>query len=106
MKASYEWDSSVLLNLISTSPTLAGLCITVVTVMNSMDKARSTATVVDDILCLCAAGFLVCTYLIFWALRTKLERTRHILVSIIDILFLVSISAMTIAAFIMIYTIW
>ncbi|MDD2609405.1 MAG: hypothetical protein PHX60_06860 [Giesbergeria sp.] len=101
-----EWDRTELLSLISASSTLAGLCITVVAVMNSISKNDQAITIIDDIFALCAAGFLLCTYLIFWALRSKSDRTRLMLINVIDVLFLAAISSMTFAAFMMIYTIW
>lgn len=101
-----EWDRTELLSLISASSTLAGLCITVVAVMNSISKNDQAITIIDDIFALCAAGFLLCTYLIFWALRSKSDRTRLMLINVIDVLFLTAISSMTFAAFMMIYTIW
>jgi hypothetical protein len=101
-----QWERAELLNLLSASATLAGLCITVVALMNTLDRAKSAISITDDVLAICAAAFLLCTYLIFWALRAKSPGLLRVLLKAVDVVFLVSLSAMTLAAFIMIYTIW
>ena len=95
-----------LLSLFSVSGTLAGLCITVVAFMNAINRGQSAVTIVDDVLAVCAAGFLTCIYLIFWALKTPNAKLASILIKVVDSLFLLTLTSMTIAAFIMIYTIW
>ena len=95
-----------LLGLLSTAGSLAGLCIGIVAFMNTFDKTRASVTIVDDMLAMCAAGFLFCIYLVFWALRSHKSALAGVLIRIVDIVFLVTITAMTIAGFIMIYTIW
>ena len=95
-----------LLSLFSVSGTLAGLCITVVAFMNAANREQSAVTIVDDVLAVCAAVFLTCIYLIFWALKTKSAKLASLLVKVVDSLFLLALTSMTIAAFIMIYTIW
>ncbi|MGC3964021.1 MAG: hypothetical protein QM803_12030 [Rhodocyclaceae bacterium] len=103
---SEHWDRSELLSLLSSSATLAGLCITVVALMNTFDKDKSAATVADDMLAACAVGFLLCTYAIFWALRARSRHTAIVLTKVVDGVFLVSLSVMTLAAFVMAYTLW
>jgi hypothetical protein len=95
-----------LLNLLSTSGSLAGLCITIVAFMNTFDKSRSSVTIVDDMLAMCAAAFLLCIYLIFWALRSSKPSLAQVLIKVVDVVFLAATTTMTVAAFIMIYTIW
>ena len=101
-----RWQREELLSLLSASGTLAGLCITVVAFMNTVNRAQSAATIVDNMLAICAAMFLLCIYLIFWTLRTRSAARARYLTKIIDQLFLLSLTAMTLAAFIMIYTLW
>ena len=100
------WNRTELLNLLSASATLAGLCITIVAVMNTFNKTVNSISVVDDILAISAASFLLCTYLIFWALRTHSSALSITITKVIDVIFLLALSAMTVAGFIMIYTIW
>ena len=101
-----NWRREELLSLLSTSGNLAGLCITVVALMNTFSRERARVTIVDDMLALCAAGFLLCIYVIFWALRTRAPDTFAVLVRIVDVVFFLTLAAMTIAAFIIVYTIW
>jgi len=95
-----------LLNLLSTSGSLAGLCITIVAFMNTFDKSQASTTIVDDMLAMCAAAFLLCIYLIFWALRSRKPSLAGVLIKVVDAVFLLATTSMTVAAFIMIYTIW
>lgn len=100
------WERAELIGLLSAAATLAGLCITVVAFMNTGDRARSAASIVDDVLAVCAAAFLLCTYLIFWALRSRSPALSASLNRIIDVVFVLALSAMTLAGFLLIYTIW
>ena len=101
-----NWRREELLSLLSTSGALAGLCITVVALMNTFDKTRAEVSIVDDMLAVCAAAFLSCIYLIFWALRSPASSVSVVLIKVVDAVFLLAMTSMTIAAFIMIYTIW
>lgn len=101
-----HWGREELLHLLSVCGTLAGLSITIIAFMHGFDRARTAVTVVDDMLALCAALFLTCIYLIFWALRTTRPKLIQRLIGIIDGLFLAALTTMTVAAFVTIYTIW
>ncbi|MFL6582502.1 MAG: hypothetical protein ACJ8G2_17300 [Burkholderiales bacterium] len=101
-----NWRREELLSLLSTSGNLAGLCITVVALMNTFSKGRADVTIVDDVLAVCAAAFLLCIYIIFWALRTKAPDTFDVLVKAVDAVFFLTLAAMTIVAFMIVYTIW
>jgi ABC-type Fe3+-siderophore transport system permease subunit len=103
---SVNWRREELLSLLSTSGSLAGLCITIVALMNTFDKKRADVSIVDDMLAVCAAAFLLCVYLIFWALRSQKAPVKVALIKMIDGVFLLAMTSMTIAAFVMIYTIW
>lgn len=100
------WIRGELLQLLSVSGTLAGLCVTVVALMHTFDRAAVTATVVDDLFAVCALLFLGCIYLIFSALKTRKLTVARVLVKIVDIVFLIALTAMTGAAFVMVYTVW
>lgn len=92
-------------HLLSTSGTMAGLCITGTTLFSTLRRTTG-GTVVDDIFVISALLFLLCTYCVFWALRTKHERTVVILTRISEVLFAVALTAMVSAGFIMTYTLW
>jgi hypothetical protein len=100
------WVRDELLHLLSVSGTLAGLCVTVVAVMHSIGRDGFTTTIIDDLFALCALFFLSCTYLIFWALRRQRSSGAHFLIRIVDTIFLVSLTLMTAAGFMMVYTVW
>ena len=100
------WVREELLQLLSLSGTLAGLCVTVVALMHTLGKSTLAATVIDDLFALCALLFLVATYLIFSALRTKTPKIARILITVVDAVFLVSLTLMTAAGFMMVYTVW
>jgi hypothetical protein len=95
-----------LLHMLSLSGTLAGLCVTVVAVMNALDKSARATMVVDDLFALCALLFLICIYLIFSALRIRKLSISKTLVKSVDIIFIVAMTLMTCAAFILVYTVW
>lgn len=103
---SINWRRDELLSLFSVSGTLAGLCITVVAMMNTLNKAQASVSIVDDMFGICAAAFLICIYLIFWALRSKVSTTFELLVKTIEGIFLLALTTMTTAAFFLIYTLW
>jgi len=92
-------------HLLSTSGTMAGLCITAATLFATLRKVDAK-TVVDDIFVLSALLFLLCTYCVFWALRTKNLHSGKVLARMADVLFAVALTAMVSAGFIMTYTLW
>ena len=100
------WVREELLHLLSLSGTLAGLCITVVAVMHTIGRDASTTTIIDDLFALCALLFLTCTYLIFWALRMRRSNAVRLLIRVVDSIFLIGLTLMTAAGFMMVYTVW
>jgi hypothetical protein len=103
---SFNWGREELLGLLSNSANLAGLCVTVVALMNTFDRANATATIVDDLFAVCAAMYLICTYFIFWTLRSLGGNAPQWLMRTIDGIFLVALTSMTAASFLLIYTVW
>lgn len=93
-----------LTSLLSLCGTLAGLCIGIVAFING--SHRGAATLIDDVLATCAATFLLCIYLITFALRTRSHKRAVLLTEIIELLFLATLTVMTIAGFFMVYTVW
>ncbi len=105
-KNTTSWVREELLHLLSVSATLSGLCVTVVALMNAFKKEVASVTIVDDIFAICALVFLICMYLIFTALRINKPVWVEKLVKLIDVLFLLAMTGMTIAGFVMVYTVW
>jgi uncharacterized membrane protein SpoIIM required for sporulation len=93
-----------LTSLLSLCGTLAGLCVGIVAFINA--SQRGAATAIDDVLAACAATFLLCIYLITFALRTRSHRRAALLARVIELLFLATLTVMTIAGFVMVYTVW
>jgi hypothetical protein len=91
-------------SLLSLCGTLAGLCIGIVAFINGTGRGKETS--IDDVLATCAAIFLFCIYLISWALRTRAEPRAALLARIVEVLFLATLTVMTVAGFFMVYTIW
>src|ERR1700690_3449342 len=102
---SANWRRQELLSLLSTSGTLAGLCITVVALMNTFDRSRAAVTIVDDMFGVCALAFLSCIYLIFWAIRSRKFSIIEMLIKAVEGIFLMAMTFMTVTAFLMMYTI-
>jgi hypothetical protein len=100
------WVRDELLHLLSVSGTLAGLAVTVVALMHTLGKEDVATTVIDDIFAVCALIFLLCTYGTFAALRLQPAPVAGVLVRIIDTMFLVGLTLMTAAGFMMVYTVW
>ena len=100
------WVREELLHLMSLSGTMAGLCITGVTLFYTVSKVPASATIVDDMLAISALLFLICTYTVFWALRTRKPAVAEFLESIVDILFAAALTGMVASGFVMLYTVW
>lgn len=100
-----KFEPSELLSLMSSAPTLAGLCITIVAVINTLSHERAFNSIADNIFACCAVGFLICTYFIFIALRVSSMRVKILLTYSIDIIFIMSLTLMNIASIVLIYQI-
>jgi hypothetical protein len=105
-RAAGPWLREELLHLLSLAATLAGFCITGVTLFHTIGKPTVSSTVADDLLALSALVFLVCTYVIFFALRSRSDRLANVLEKLADALFLLALTGMVASGFIMVYTIW
>ena len=99
------WLREELLHLLSLSGTLAGLCITGVTLFHTIGRATLPGTLADDMLAVSALLFLLCTYAIFFALRTRREGLAVTLEKIADTLFLLALTGMVGSGFIMVYSV-
>ena len=100
------WVREEQLHLLSLSGTLAGLSITGVTLFHTLGRGSEVRTIADAVLAGSALMFLLCTYFIFFALRTKRLRLAPTLVNIADGLFLLALTGMVGAGIIMVYTVW
>lgn len=101
-----SWQRDELLHLLSLSATLAGLCITGVTLFHTIGRSSMPETLADDVLVGSALMFLICTYAIFFALRTRRSAVALLLEKIADVLFLLALTGMVACGFLLVYTIW
>ena len=86
-----------MLQLLSLSGTLAGLCITGVTLFHTLGSVSVQDTLADDILAISALMFLLCTYIIFFTLRTQQESLALTLEKAVDTIFLLALTGMVTA---------
>ena len=100
------WIREELLHLLSLSGTLAGLCIAGVALFHTLGRPSLPETIADDTLAISALLFLMCTYTIFFALRTKRHAIALVLEKIADVLFFLALTGMVASGFIMVYTVW
>jgi len=103
---SNTWLREELLHLLSLSGTMAGLCITGVTLFYTAARSTTAGTIADDMLAVCALLFLLCTYLIFFALRTRRPGIAAALEKAVDVLFSIALTGMVATGFVMAYTVW
>jgi hypothetical protein len=99
------WLREELLQLLTLAGTLAGLCITGVALFHSIGRGTVPGTLADDMLAIAALLFLLSTYLIFFALRVASEALARHLELIVDALFLLGLTGMVGAGFVMVYTV-
>lgn len=99
------WLRDELLQLLSLSGTLAGLCITGVALFHTIGRGTLPGTLADDMLAISALFFLLCSYLIFFALRVAREDLAQRLERLVDALFLLALTGMVAAGFVMVYTV-
>src|SRR3954465_1085944 len=100
------WLREELLQLLSVSGTLAGLCITGVALFHTVGSSSVPQTVADVPPLISPLLFLLCTYIIFFALRTHRNAVALALEKIADALFLLALTGMVASGFIMVYTVW
>ena len=99
------WPRAELLQLLSLSGTLAGLCTTGVTLFHTLSSVSVQGTLADDILAISALMFLLCTYLIFFTLRIQQESLALTLEKVVDTIFLLALTGMVFSGFVMVYKI-
>ena len=99
----YDRIREELLVLLPMSATMSGLCIGAITLFHLNGQMAKITSVADDILAICALIFLVSTYFIFWALRTSQPLHLTMLIKIIDVIFLLGITALVGVGFVMVY---
>ena len=93
----------LLLSLLSTSGTLAGLSMALVGIVNLRAVNTKVETLADDMFLFSSLGFLVVCYLIFFTLR-RLQSTRvQYWTNAIDVVFLFSLTLLVMSGFAVLY---
>lgn len=94
----------LLLGLLSTSGTLAGLSMALVGIVNLKVANSKIETIADDIFLFSSLGFLLVCYLVFFALRLLQSKRIRFWTNVIDALFLASLTSLVFAGFVVVYT--
>lgn len=93
----------MLLSLLSTSGTMAGISLALVGIVNLRITSTKIASAADDIFLFASLGFVVVCFMTFFALRRvdspKLARWTDV----IDVMFLLSLTLVVLAGFVTVY---
>lgn len=93
----------VLLSLLTTSGTLAGISLALVGIVNLKVNNTKVGHLADDIFLISSLGFVAVCYLIFFALRhvhsTRIQHWN----TVIDVVFLASLTLLVFAGFVTVY---
>ena len=93
----------ILLSLLSTSGTLAGISLALVGIVNLKISSTKAETLADDLFLFSSLGFVVVCYFIFFALRHVHSTRVHQWTNIIDVVFLFSLTLLVFAGFVTVY---
>lgn len=93
----------MLLSLLSTSGTMAGISLALVGIVNLRITSTKIASAADDIFLFASLGFVVVCYMTFFAIRHVESRHLQRWTDIIDIAFLSSLTLLVIAGFVTVY---
>jgi nitrate reductase gamma subunit len=93
----------LLISLLSTSGTLAGISLALVGIVNIKVANTKVETLADDMFLFSSLGFLIVCYLIFFTLRKLQSRKVQYWTNVIDVVFLLSLTLLVIAGFVVVY---
>ncbi len=93
----------MLLSLLSTSGTMAGLSLALVGIVNLRIISTKVASVADDIFLFASLGFVVVCYMTFFAIRHIRSPQLPRWTDIIDLTFLSSLTLLVVAGFVTVY---
>jgi hypothetical protein len=93
----------MLLSLLSTSGTMAGISLALVGIVNLRITSSKVASIADDIFLFASIGFVIVCYMTFFAIRhidsPRLQRWTDL----IDFTFLLSLTLVVMAGFVTVY---
>lgn len=94
----------IMLSLLSTSGTLAGVGLVLLSIVNLKIVSTKIGTVADDLFLFASFGFVVECYIIFFALRHLHSPRLRYWTNMIDTLFLCSLTLLLIAGAMVVYS--
>lgn len=93
----------MLLSLLSTSGTMAGISLALVGIVNLRILSTKVASVADDIFLFAALGFVAVCYMTFFAIRNLQSPQLARWTDVIDFAFLFSLTLLVLAGFVTVY---
>ena len=84
-------ERDIAIHIFSASAAMVGVCLTVISIVQTFTRSQAVRTLVDDLLAVNALVFLCACLLSYWALRTRSVRRMHRVESAADIVFLVGL---------------
>lgn len=90
-------EREICIHIFSVSAAMVGVCLTVIGILKAISEMKAFTTIGDDALALDALLFLIACIFAYAALRSRMERRRHMLEKVADTFF---ITALTIMAFV------
>jgi hypothetical protein len=91
-------DRDVLLRLLSVTASLAGLCIAALGFLEAQDRPELERSFADELIAIDAFLFVICVYLILWALRSRSPARAASLTRVVDVLFLFALTSLLLAS--------
>ena len=93
----------ILLSLMSTSGTLAGISLALVGIIGMRSRTTSVETIADDLFLFSSLGFVIVCYFTYFALRHIHSVRAPLWAKVIDVVFFISLTLLMIAGFITVY---
>ncbi len=85
-------ERDIAIHIFSASAAMVGVCLTVISIVQTFTRSQLVQTLVDDVLAVNALIFLSACLLSYWALRTRSLKRMHRVESAADIVFLVGLA--------------
>jgi len=93
-------QQSVAHHILPTAATMAGVCVTVISIIKLTERSYSFTTLIDDFLAVDSLVFLSSAFLSYLSLRTQRGATWE---HAADILFLFGMAIMVVCTFLLVY---
>ena len=95
----------MLLSLLATSGTLAGISLALVGIVNFRITSTKVESAADDMFLFASLGFVLVCYMIFFAIRHMQSPRFHTWTDIIDFTFLAALTLLVVAGFVTVYAV-